>query len=186
MRFIYYAGPVDFALHDGKDVLASVRERLAKNNHVIYNATSVFQAGRVDRMGGETLEAVVEVHHEAIRNSDAMLADLRGQSVGIPIEMWEACKRDIPVYVLVSEQTKNSLYVHHIIAESDGMMSEDPDALLRVMLKSLGRSHEESRAQLERSRIKQGYDPNPELADLLEEYDDYENRGEVHPKENSY
>lgn len=184
MRFIYYAGPVDFALHGGKDVLAPVRERLTKNNHVIYNATSVFEAGRVDRMGGETLEAVVEVHHAAIRNSDAMLADLRGQSVGIPIEMWEACERDIPVYVLVSEQTKNSLYVHHIVVESDGMMSEDPGELMKVMLQRLGRSHEESQAQHERSRIRQGYDPNPELAALLEEYDDYE--GEVHPKENSH
>lgn len=184
MRFIYYAGPVDFALHGGEDVLAPVRARLTKNNHVIYNATTVFEAGLVDRMGAGTLESVVEVHHEAIRNSDAMLADLRGQSVGIPIEMWEACKRGTPVYVLVSESTKNSLYIHHIVAESDGMMSEDPGELMKAMLQRLGRSHEESQAAYERNRIRQGHKPNPELAALLEEYDDYD--GEVHPKENSH
>ena len=129
MAFIYCAGPVDFALFDGQDVLAPVRKRLTEQNHAIYNATTVFEAGRVDRMGKATISTVIDIHHSAIQACDAVLADLRGQSVGIPIELMAATQERKPAFVLVSERTKNSLYIHHITTHTLGAMSEDPDEL---------------------------------------------------------
>jgi len=138
MAFIYYAGPVDFALADGKDVLAPVRKRLTEQNHVIYNATTVFEAGRVDRMNEHTMVTVLDIHYSAIKECDAVLADLRGQSVGIPIEMMAALQERKPVFVLVSERTKNSLYVRHISLHSLGAMSEDPKELGDHLLDCVG------------------------------------------------
>ena len=129
MAFIYYAGPVDFALADGTDVLAPVRKRLTEQNHVIYNATTVFEAGRVDYMNESTMKSVIDIHHAAIRECDAVLADLRGQSVGIPIEIMAAFQERRPVFVLVSERTKHSLYIRYIAIHSLGAMSEDPNEL---------------------------------------------------------
>jgi hypothetical protein len=113
MSLIYLAGPVDMA-----DATSDVRSRAIKRiveelGHAIYDATTSFHAD-ARHISDRSIGAVVEVHHSVIAMSHLAIADLTKRSIGIPVEIWEAKKQNIPTIILWDPSDPISLYAEYM------------------------------------------------------------------------